>query len=149
MWHIQLSRNLSNELVKFAKKAPQVPSLENRTGMPAFPFWMEQENRLCMSAENEKDSGWSHKKRNSYCQQYNPDNQFQHYNQSSIHRWNKNGLINYELLELGRTITGDVHCQQLDRVNDLLCGKWLCNQKRCTSPHDSARIHSELLTQNR
>ncbi len=47
------------------------------------------------------------------------------------------GLIHWELLPTGSTITADLYCQQLDRVTAILQGK----QDKVYFLHDNARPH--------
>ena len=49
--------------------------------------------------------------------------------------WSVNGIIHWEILPNGRTITADLYCQQLDRVAKKLKGK----QDRIYYLHDNAR----------
>jgi histone-lysine N-methyltransferase SETMAR len=51
--------------------------------------------------------------------------------------WGVNGIIHWEILPNGCTITADFYCQQLDRVAEKLKGK----QDRTYYLHDNARLH--------
>lgn len=51
----------------------------------------------------------------------------EHHSQKSLlcHWWYIKGVIHYELIEHGRIITADIHCQQRVCVNEVLC--WRCS----------------------
>jgi [histone H3]-lysine36 N-dimethyltransferase SETMAR len=51
--------------------------------------------------------------------------------------WGVNGIIHWEVLPNGCTITADLYCQQLDRIAEKLKGK----QDRIYYLHDNARPH--------
>ena len=51
--------------------------------------------------------------------------------------WGIKGVIYWELLPTGTTVTADIYCQQLDRVAEKLQGK----QDRVYFLHDNARPH--------
>ena len=51
--------------------------------------------------------------------------------------WAVNGIVHWEILPNGCTITADLYCQQLDRVAEKLKG----NQDRISYLHDNARSH--------
>lgn len=51
--------------------------------------------------------------------------------------WKVRGIIHWELLPTNYTITGDLYCQQLDRIAAKLQGK----QDRIYFLHDNARPH--------
>ena len=51
--------------------------------------------------------------------------------------WDVNGIIHWEILPNGCTITADLYCQQLDRIAEKLKGK----QDRIYYLHDNARPH--------
>lgn len=57
--------------------------------------------------------------------------------------WSARGVIHYELLQPGETITADVYCAQLERLKDKLEKKWpaLTNRNRVILHHDNARPH--------
>ena len=65
--------------------------------------------------------------------------------------WNVKGVVHYELLEPGKTITADMYCQQLDRLKQALKQKHpaLVNRKGVILHHDNARPHTARLTQNK
>lgn len=65
--------------------------------------------------------------------------------------WNFKGVVHYELLERGKTITADLYCEQLGRLKQALKQKHpaLVNRKGVILHHDNARPHSARLTQNK
>uniref|UniRef100_A0AAF5DET3 Mos1 transposase HTH domain-containing protein n=1 Tax=Strongyloides stercoralis TaxID=6248 RepID=A0AAF5DET3_STRER len=58
--------------------------------------------------------------------------------------WNTQGIIHFELLESGQTITEDFYCDQLERVNRALINKYpaLANRKGVILQHDNVKPHS-------
>lgn len=58
------------------------------------------------------------------------------------------GVIYYEFLQPGKTITSDVYCQQLDKVNEKLHlhQPALVNRKTPLLLHDNARPHTAKMT---
>ncbi|GBP47158.1 Histone-lysine N-methyltransferase SETMAR [Eumeta japonica] len=59
------------------------------------------------------------------------------------------GVIHYELLPPGKTISSDLYCQQLMRLEQELEKKRpkLINSKGVVFYHDNARPHTSLITQ--
>lgn len=57
--------------------------------------------------------------------------------------WTYIGIVHYELLPVGHSITGQVYADQLDRVNEALAQKQpaLVNRKGVCLLHDNARPH--------
>ena len=51
--------------------------------------------------------------------------------------WGVNGIIHWEILSSGCTMTADLSCQQVDRVT----GKFKGKQDRIYYLHDNARLH--------
>jgi histone-lysine N-methyltransferase SETMAR len=65
--------------------------------------------------------------------------------------WDIVGIIHFELLEPGQTITADLYCQQLDRLQQALIEKRpaLVNRRGVILQHDNARPHSAKITQQK
>ena len=65
--------------------------------------------------------------------------------------WDIQGIIHYELLEPGRTITAEVYCEQLDRLKSAIDQKRpaLANRKGVVFHHDNARPHTARITLNK
>jgi len=65
--------------------------------------------------------------------------------------WDCRGVIHFELLKPGETVTADLYCQQLDRVCNKLFEKRpvLINRKSVVLQHDNARPHVARLTQEK
>jgi [histone H3]-lysine36 N-dimethyltransferase SETMAR len=65
--------------------------------------------------------------------------------------WDCGGIIHFELLKPGETITAQVYCSQLDRVNAKILEKRtsLINQKGVILHHDNARPHAAKVTQEK
>jgi histone-lysine N-methyltransferase SETMAR len=65
--------------------------------------------------------------------------------------WDYRGIIHFELLEMGQTITADIYCQQLDRLRDALAEKRpaLLNRNKLILHQDNARPHTAKLTQQK
>ena len=63
--------------------------------------------------------------------------------------WDCQGVIHWELLKNGQTVTAEVYIQQLTRVQEQLIKKRpaLINFKRVTFLHDNARPHTAKITQ--
>ena len=63
--------------------------------------------------------------------------------------WDCQGVIHWELLNNGQTVTAEVYIQQLTRVQEQLIKKRpaLINFKRVTFLHDNARPHTAKITQ--
>lgn len=57
--------------------------------------------------------------------------------------WTTSGIVHYELLKAGQTITASVYCSQLEKVQQVLKKKQpsLVNRKRVAYLHDNARPH--------
>ena len=62
--------------------------------------------------------------------------------------WDVRGIIHYELLKPGETITAEMYCQQLERLNQKLKSKRpsLFNRKGIILQHDNARPHKARKT---
>ena len=58
--------------------------------------------------------------------------------------WDIHGIIHYELLKPGETITADVYCAQLERLKEALLSKWpgLINRGKVILQYDNARPHA-------
>jgi histone-lysine N-methyltransferase SETMAR len=65
--------------------------------------------------------------------------------------WDICGIIHFELMPQGRTITADIYCDQLDRLNEALKAKRpaLMNRKGVILQQDNARPHSAQITQKK
>jgi histone-lysine N-methyltransferase SETMAR len=65
--------------------------------------------------------------------------------------WDCIGVIHFEVLEMGQTITADLYCQQLDRLHQALIEKRpaLVNRKGVILQHDNARPHTARITQQK
>ena len=65
--------------------------------------------------------------------------------------WDCIGIIHFEVLEMGQTVTSDIYCQQLDRLQQALITKRpsLVNRKGVVLLHDNARPHTARLTQQK
>lgn len=65
--------------------------------------------------------------------------------------WNSTGIVHFEILEQGQTVTADLYCQQLERLNQALIVKHpaLVNRKGVILQHDNARPHSAKQTQQK
>lgn len=65
--------------------------------------------------------------------------------------WDMSGVIHYELLKPGETITAEVYCAQLDRLKTELTRKRsvLVNNRRRILQHDNARPHAAKITQEK
>jgi histone-lysine N-methyltransferase SETMAR len=65
--------------------------------------------------------------------------------------WDWRGIIHQELLDEGQTVTADIYCQQLDRLNAALLEKRpaLVNRNRVILQHDNARPHTAKVTQQK
>jgi histone-lysine N-methyltransferase SETMAR len=61
------------------------------------------------------------------------------------------GVIYFELLDINQTITTNVYCQQLQRLNEVLIQKRpaLANQKGLLLLHNNGRPHVAKLTQQK
>ncbi|CAF1550054.1 unnamed protein product, partial [Adineta ricciae] len=59
--------------------------------------------------------------------------------------WSVKGIIHWEILPAGCTVTADLYCQQLDRVAAKPHGK----QNRIYFLHDNARTHIAKLTREK
>ena len=60
--------------------------------------------------------------------------------------WNSEGVLYYELLRRGITITADIYCQQLRRLADAIQEKRPTRLREVMLFHDNARLHSANLT---
>jgi len=62
--------------------------------------------------------------------------------------WSMSGVIYYEFLKQGKTITSDVYCEQLDKMNEKLKIQQpaLINRKVPLLLHDNAKPHTSKLT---
>jgi len=65
--------------------------------------------------------------------------------------WDYIGIIHFELMQPGQTITADVYCEQLDRLHEKLRLKRpaLVNRKGVILQQDNARPHSAKRTQEK
>lgn len=65
--------------------------------------------------------------------------------------WDMIGVIYFEFLNMNQTITADVYCQQLQRLNEVLLQKRrnLINQKGVILLHDNGSPHTAKLTQQK
>lgn len=65
--------------------------------------------------------------------------------------WDCGGIIHFELLKPGVTVTAELYCQQLNRLNNQLLVKrpGLVNRKGVILQHDNARPHAARLTQEK
>lgn len=65
--------------------------------------------------------------------------------------WDCGGIIHFELLKSGETVTAELYCQQLDRLRNQLFVKrpGLVNRKGVILQHDNARPHAAKLTQEK
>lgn len=65
--------------------------------------------------------------------------------------WNLRGIVYWELLESGATVTAEVYCKQLERVQEALIKKHpaLVNRKKVVLLHDNARPHVAKVTQKK
>jgi [histone H3]-lysine36 N-dimethyltransferase SETMAR len=65
--------------------------------------------------------------------------------------WDCVGIINFEVLEPGQTITSDLYCKQLERLNQALMEKrpGLISIGEVILQHDNARAHSAKKTQQK
>lgn len=63
--------------------------------------------------------------------------------------WDHIGIIHFELLKMGQTITADIYCQQLERLREVLKAKRsaLVNRGRIVFHQDNARPHTAKVTQ--
>jgi len=62
--------------------------------------------------------------------------------------WDTEGVVHWELLPQGQTITAEVYCRQLDRVAEALAEKRSHRQQHIFL-HDNARPHTARLTQRK
>lgn len=65
--------------------------------------------------------------------------------------WDYSGIIHYELRKPGETITAEIYCQQLQRLQSELLKKRasLVNRKSVILQHDNARPHAARITQEK
>ena len=63
--------------------------------------------------------------------------------------WTIYGILHWEILEYGKTITSELYCQQLDRVNGRLCRQSKISHQDVVYQHDNARPHTALTTQRK
>ena len=65
--------------------------------------------------------------------------------------WDIRGVVHWELLDSNLTITADIYCQQLDRLNQELVRNRpaLINRKGVILQHDNARPHIARQTQQK
>lgn len=65
--------------------------------------------------------------------------------------WDCKGIIYYEVLPYGRTITAEVYCSQLDRLNEALKSKrpTMHAERKIYFQHDNARPHTALITRQK
>lgn len=62
--------------------------------------------------------------------------------------WDQKGVIHFELLERNQTITSEIYCQQLRRLEAAICDKRPENSHQVILQHDNARPHSAKLTKS-
>jgi len=65
--------------------------------------------------------------------------------------WDVRGVVHWELLDPNQTVTAEVYCTQLDRLNENLKRNRLslANRKGVALRHDNARWHNARLTQTK
>jgi histone-lysine N-methyltransferase SETMAR len=65
--------------------------------------------------------------------------------------WDYQGIIHFEFLEMGQTITAEFYCQVLDRLRDALIVKRpaLINRNKIIFHHDGAKPHTAKVTQQK
>lgn len=65
--------------------------------------------------------------------------------------WTATGIVHYEFLETGQTITGNLYCEQLQRVQAALIQKQpsLINRKKVVFLQDNARPHTARVTREK
>lgn len=65
--------------------------------------------------------------------------------------WDFSGIIHYELLEPGQTVTAAVYCEQLEQMKTKLIKKRsvLVHNQRRILQHDNARPHAAKVTQEK
>lgn len=65
--------------------------------------------------------------------------------------WDSTGVIHLEVLEMGQTVTADIYCHQLDRLNQALKVQRpaLVNRKGVLLQQDNARPHTAKVTQDK
>ena len=63
--------------------------------------------------------------------------------------WDQIGIIHFELLKMGQTVTADIYCQQLERLHEALIAKRpaMVNRRRIILQQDNARPHTAKVTQ--
>lgn len=62
--------------------------------------------------------------------------------------WDQKGVIHYELLERNQTITSEIYCQQLRRLEAAICEKRSEKSHQVILHHDNARPHTAKLTKS-
>ena len=79
------------------------------------------------------------------------ENLHKKYSQEKSVWWNIDGIIQHELLKANQTVTGELCCQQLDRVCDALAVEYaaLVNGKGVILHPDNARPHASKVTQQK
>jgi histone-lysine N-methyltransferase SETMAR len=62
--------------------------------------------------------------------------------------WNSDGMVHFEMIPNGRSITAALYCQQLDRVQESLRLNYpaLINRNQVVFLQDKAKPHTALLT---
>lgn len=65
--------------------------------------------------------------------------------------WGQTGIIHYEVLEPGQTVTAQLYCDQLSRLQEKIAQKLpiLANRKGVILQHDNAKPHVAKLTQEK
>ena len=65
--------------------------------------------------------------------------------------WDHIGIIHFEMLEMGQTITADIYCQQLERLHEALIVKRpaVVNRRGVILHQDNARPHTAKVSQNK
>jgi histone-lysine N-methyltransferase SETMAR len=65
--------------------------------------------------------------------------------------WNYEGVLHFELIPNGRSVDGELYCEQLDRVHEVLKTRYpaLVNRKRVLYHHDNAPAHRSRLAKEK
>ena len=65
--------------------------------------------------------------------------------------WDQKGVLYYELLKSGQTITGELYRQQMIRLNQAIAEKrpeWAIGHEKLILHHDNARPQVAILVKN-